>query len=105
MQRQAQKLVKYKSRKLLPNILNPYRFHKSRCHMISRVIIFRSCLKHATMVFVDPLVTNVFFKNPIVLNTSTLFSSKNIKNPEVRQEYDILYTSLGDYRINSSRSF
>ena len=36
------------------------------------------------MVFIDPLITNIFFEVPIGLNTSTVFPSRNIKNSEIR---------------------
>ena len=42
------------------------------------------------MVFVDHLITNIFFEAPICLNTSTLFASRNIENAEIRLENDIL---------------
>ena len=42
------------------------------------------------MVFVDHLITNIFFEAPICLNTSTLFASRNIENSEIRLENDIL---------------
>ena len=36
------------------------------------------------MVFIDPLTINTFFKVPLGLSTSILFTKKNIKNLEIR---------------------
>ena len=35
------------------------------------------------MVFIDPLTINIFFKVLIELNTSKLFTSKNIRNLQI----------------------